>query len=119
MSIGSGVPIAIEPGQIVILPRLLMVGFLPFSSPIFRAAGRARELGRVEELALGDDDGAMDAAGADLAARLQAGGNRLEEASGFGASGWQASMTADNSSSVRRTGFDMRAPLLAERGAPD
>ena len=79
MSIGSGVPIAIEPGQIVILPRLLMVGFLPFSSPIFRAAGRARELGRVEELALGDDDGAMDAAGADLAARLQAGGNRLEE----------------------------------------
>ena len=76
MSIGSGVPIAIEPGQIVILPRLLMVAF---SSPIFRAAGRARELGRVEELALGDDDGAMDAAGADLAARLQAGGNRLEE----------------------------------------
>jgi hypothetical protein len=61
----------------------------------------------------------MDAAGADLAARLQAGGNRLEEAvAGFRASGWQASMTADNSSSVRRTGFDMRAPLLAESGAP-
>ena len=31
-----------------------------------------REFGRVEELALGGDDGAMDAAGADLAARRQA-----------------------------------------------
>jgi hypothetical protein len=36
--------------------------------------------GGSKELALGDDDGAMDAAGADLAALLQAGGNRLEEA---------------------------------------
>ena len=113
MSIGSGVAIAIEPGQIVILPRLLMVAF---SSPIFRAAGRARELGRVEELALGDDDGAMDAAGADLAARLQAGGTRPEEG--------RERLAGQHDGGQFIVGetdrMDKRAsPSACERGAPD
>jgi hypothetical protein len=96
-----------------------MVGFLPFSSPIFRTAGRARELGRVEELALGDDDGAMDAAGADLAARLQAGGNRLEEAvAGFRRQRLAGQHDGGQFIVGETGGFDMRAPLLAESGAP-
>jgi hypothetical protein len=55
-------------------------GLCSFSRTRDGADGCARKFGRVEELALCRDDGAMDAAGADLGARLQACGDRLEEA---------------------------------------
>ena len=65
MSIGSGVPIAIEPGQIVISAAFAN-GRIPtfFLTDISSCRPRARTRPcAVEELALGYDDGAMDAPG--------------------------------------------------------